>query len=75
MIQTPVNQWQEIVVPFDHFEPVYRGRRVDDYPPLDPEDVRTFGLLISEKQEGPFRLEIAWIGGAPFTADGVRDDP
>ncbi len=75
MLQPPANQWQEIVVPFDSFEPVFRGRRVDDYPPLDPKDVRTFGLLVSDKQEGPFRLEIAWIGGATSTTDGVHDDP
>lgn len=55
--------WQEISVPFSDFEPVFRGRRVAGHPPLDPARVKTFGLLIADRQAGPFRLEIGWLMG------------
>jgi monofunctional biosynthetic peptidoglycan transglycosylase len=59
-ISPPAGEWTDILIPFDDFEPVYRGRRVDDHPPLDPSRITTFGLLIS-RQEGPFRIDIASI--------------
>jgi monofunctional biosynthetic peptidoglycan transglycosylase len=55
--------WQEVATPFSAFEPVFRGRRVLEHPPLDPGQVQTFGLLIADRQAGPFRLEVAWIAG------------
>jgi monofunctional biosynthetic peptidoglycan transglycosylase len=59
----PAGTWQEIELPLSSFRPVFRGRSVPGAPPLDPARVVTFGLLISDRQAGPFRLEIAWIGG------------
>ncbi|MBP1721795.1 MAG: Complex intermediate-associated protein 30 [Deltaproteobacteria bacterium] len=31
-------------------------------PPVDKAKIKTFGFLIADKQDGPFRLEIDWIG-------------
>jgi monofunctional biosynthetic peptidoglycan transglycosylase len=62
-IEPAPGEWQEIAIPFRDFEAVFRGRRLPDHPPLDPGEVKTFGLLIADKQAGPFRLEIEWIGG------------
>ncbi len=59
-IEPPAGTWAEIAIPFDCFVPVYRGRVVPDHPALDPGAIRTFGLMIA-RQEGPFRLDIAWI--------------
>lgn len=59
----PAGTWQEIELPLSSFRPVFRGRSVPGAPPLDPARVVTFGLLISDRQAGPFRLDIAWIGG------------
>ncbi|MEM7587056.1 MAG: CIA30 family protein [Acidobacteriota bacterium] len=61
-VETQAGSWQEIRIPFSLFEPGFRGRSVPDYPVLDPGEIRTFGLIISDKQEGPFRLEIDSIG-------------
>lgn len=58
----PAGEWATLELPFDAFRPVFRGRPVPEAPPLDPARVRTVGLLISDKQEGSFRLEVAWIG-------------
>lgn len=51
--------WQRIELPVRGFVASFRGRRVPGAPPLDAAAIRRFGLLISEKQAGPFRLEIA----------------
>jgi hypothetical protein len=55
-------EWEVVKIPFEEFRPVFRGRPVPDAPALDPTSIKTFGLIISDKQEGPFRLEIQWIG-------------
>ena len=44
------------------FIATYRGRRLPDHPPIDPSQIQSFGFLIADKQEGPFELEIDWIG-------------
>jgi NADH dehydrogenase [ubiquinone] 1 alpha subcomplex assembly factor 1 len=41
--------------------PTFRGRVLSDEPPLNPGQVTSKGILISEKQAGPFRWEIAWV--------------
>lgn len=48
----------EVRLPFSSFIPVYRGRRVDDHPALDPAEIKTFGIILADKNPGPFRLEI-----------------
>jgi monofunctional biosynthetic peptidoglycan transglycosylase len=50
-----------VSAPFTDFEPVFRGRVIPDAPPLDPAKIEQIGFLISDMQDGPFRLEIAWI--------------
>jgi|AntRauMinimDraft_4_1070384.scaffolds.fasta_scaffold00124_32 monofunctional biosynthetic peptidoglycan transglycosylase len=54
-------EWQSIDLPWDDFEAVFRGRRLEDAPPLSPEDIRQLGLLIADRREGDFRLEIATL--------------
>ncbi len=59
---TREGEWEEVHIPFTAFRPEFRGRVVRDYDELDPARIRAFGLIISDNQEGPFRLDIAWIG-------------
>ncbi|MEE4204314.1 MAG: CIA30 family protein [Halieaceae bacterium] len=40
------------------FQPVWRGRRVSGAPSLRWQDVRQIGLMISNKQQGPFVLRL-----------------
>jgi monofunctional biosynthetic peptidoglycan transglycosylase len=56
-------EWQELQLPFGEFDPVFRGRRVPDHPPLDTSLIKTLGLMISDNQQGPFRLDVEWIRG------------
>lgn len=53
--------WEELRLPFADFVPTFRGRTLTGEPPLDSAGIVSVGFLISEKQAGPFRLEIAWI--------------
>jgi monofunctional biosynthetic peptidoglycan transglycosylase len=59
--ETREGEWQTLRVPFAEFGASFRGRPVPDAPRLDPARVASVGLLISDKQAGPFRLEIGSI--------------
>jgi monofunctional biosynthetic peptidoglycan transglycosylase len=59
--ETVPGVWQTIRFPFSAFRPTFRGRSVPDAPPLDPGQIYTFGLMIADKQAGPFALELEWI--------------
>jgi hypothetical protein len=54
-------EWVEHRLAFSDFVPTFRGRVLTDAPPLNPATVNPVGFLISDKQAGPFRLEIGWI--------------
>ncbi len=58
---TAAGEWVDVEMPFSDFRSSFRGRTVPDAPPLDPSRVFQIGFLISEKQEGSFRLEIERI--------------
>ena len=53
--------WLEVMLPAGRFSPTYRGRKPDLVPAPDWSAIDQFGFLISDKQEGPFRLEIESI--------------
>ena len=55
---TPADEWASVRIPLLDFSPTFRGGKVSAAPPLDPSLINTFGLLISERQEGNFRLTI-----------------
>lgn len=55
----------DLVLPWAAFRPQLRGVEVRGHPPLDPARVRTFGLIIGERQAGPFRLEIESLAAVP----------
>jgi monofunctional biosynthetic peptidoglycan transglycosylase len=57
----PAGVWVNMELPFEGFRPLFRGRAVADHPALDPAVIKTFGLIIAHRQQGPFRLEIESI--------------
>ena len=59
--QTREGEWMEVRMPIAGFLPTWRGRIVGGAPRLAGERIRTFGFMISDKQEGPFRLEVEEI--------------
>jgi hypothetical protein len=58
----PADEWHEARLPVESFSATFRGRIVPGAPPLDPARVRALGLMISDKQAGPFELLVDWIG-------------
>ncbi|MCG3136235.1 MAG: hypothetical protein HJJLKODD_00061 [Phycisphaerae bacterium] len=56
--------WREYVAPFAAFQARLRGWSIPNAPPLDPARVHSFGMMISEGQQGPFQLLIDWIAAA-----------
>ena len=59
--ETKTGEWEEEFLPFHSFQASYRGRQLPDYPKLDPTRISQLGLMISDKQEGNFRLEVQRI--------------
>lgn len=62
---TKQGEWEEHRLAFSDFVPTFRGRILTDVPLLNPAKVNSVGFLISDKQAGPFRLEIGWIKALP----------
>ena len=59
--KTESEKWIEIKLPFSKFVPTFRGRILRNVKPIDPEEIRQIGILISDYQAGGFQLEIDWI--------------
>ena len=55
------DRWQSLRIPLAEFKPSFRGRDVPGTPPLDPARIRQVGLMIAERQAGPFALAIRRI--------------
>jgi len=58
---TSAGVWEEIDLPLKELKAVYRGRPQPEAPPADLSGIAEFGFLISDRQEGDFRLEIESI--------------
>ncbi|XP_037603298.1 complex I intermediate-associated protein 30, mitochondrial [Sebastes umbrosus] len=54
--------WQEVKIPFSKFFLTHRGRIQDDQHPLWLDKVNTIGFTLGDKADGPFQLEIDFIG-------------
>ncbi len=59
-LKTQKNEWVEIRAPLKEFVATSFGRVVPNEP-LNPAEVNAIGFLLSDKQAGPFKLEIEWI--------------
>lgn len=55
------DRWQSLRIPLAEFMPSFRGREVPGALPLDPARIRQVGLMIAERQAGPFALAIRRI--------------
>jgi monofunctional biosynthetic peptidoglycan transglycosylase len=61
-VRTVKDEWIEVRVPLNTFRATSFGRVVMDAGPVDPAEVTAVGFMVSDKQAGPFKLEIGWIG-------------
>lgn len=60
--ETLAGQEQRIRIPYSEFVPTWRGRRLSEDKRLNPDEIRTIGFLIADKQEGAFELQVKYIG-------------
>ncbi len=54
-------EWIEKELKIDDFYPVYRGYNLKDMPSLSEIIIKEIGIMISDKTEGSFNIEIDWI--------------
>ena len=74
---TEADRWTTVQIAFEDLVPTWRGRLVSQAPPFDPGSVEQLGLMIADKQAGPYALELAsldaWRAGAPARGiEGTR---
>ncbi len=58
---TKKDEWTEHEFSPSDFTPTFRGRILQNVPPLNETQIRQIGFLISEKQDGNFSLKLDWI--------------
>lgn len=58
-------EWQTIELPFEDFDPVWRGRAVTEAGPVLAEKVRQVGFLLADGKQQPFGLDIGAIDFLP----------
>ena len=61
VFSTQSGTWITVKAPFSKFLPFFRGVRQNGEGGIDSGKIRSMGFIIADKQEGPFRLEIASI--------------
>ncbi len=67
--ETREGSWTTVDIPFSRFVPRFRGYELDG-PALDPGQITGMGLMIYDKQDGPFELHLASVSAYP----GVEND-
>lgn len=58
----PSADWQMLRIPLSTFRATFRGRELLGATALEPARIRQVGLMIAERQDGPFALEVRRIG-------------
>jgi monofunctional biosynthetic peptidoglycan transglycosylase len=72
LFATEAGTWQEIYIPFSEMVPLYRGFFVSAAGSLDPQSIRSFGLMLSDKQQGEFSLDVDWINAVAESKYEIR---
>ena len=72
---TSAGEWTTVDIPFSRFVPRFRGVELDG-PPLDVAHVTGMGLMIYDKQDGPFKIRLdhvhAYLDRPPITLAQYR---
>lgn len=59
--RTEKERWDVVRLPFEKSKAKFRGLKIPLVPALNPGEIKSIGFLISDKQKGPFRLDVDWI--------------
>ncbi|MEM9110924.1 MAG: CIA30 family protein [Planctomycetota bacterium] len=71
--ETVKGEWAEVFIPFENFTPSFRGRELNPAPELDPSKVQSLGLMIYDKKDGPFEIQVDWIKAVPTNPEPSVD--
>lgn len=66
----PEKGWQTVRIPFDKAGPTWLGEPIRGAPALKPARIRQFDLMIYDKKDGAFRLEVDAIQWYTKPAEG-----
>ncbi|MEO0795126.1 MAG: CIA30 family protein [Verrucomicrobiota bacterium] len=58
--ETIPGEWAEVFIPFEGLNQSWRGRQLSDHT-FNPDRIQQIAILLGDKKEGPFNLEVAWI--------------
>ena len=58
LFETRAGEWLTITIPFDDFQPTFRGRMLPDHPALDVSHIQQVAFMLADKTPGSFALEI-----------------
>ncbi len=61
MVQTKKDEWVEVTVPVEAFQATSFGRPLTNAAPVTAREINAIGFKLSDKQPGPFLLEIEAI--------------
>ena len=53
-------EWSEVFIPFDKLKASWRGLQLPKKK-FNPKKIQKIGIIIADKKEGPFRMELDWI--------------
>ncbi len=75
--ETVKGEWSQVKIPFADFKGSFRGTDLPDAK-FDPSVIQRIGILIGDKKDAPFDLEIGWIrtygkGQGDFTERGADE--
>lgn len=59
--ETRAGVWQRVFLPYSEFQLTSFGQNVEEAPQPNTRRIRSVGFLISDKQAGPFELQVDWI--------------
>lgn len=69
------DEWITVFVPFKNMTPSFRGFPLDDPPALELDKVESMGLMIYDKKDGPFKLQVDWIKAVPQAPEDALQAP
>ena len=64
-LPTTKDEWTQVEIPLADFIPTAFGRRVQGMGPVEPDQINGLGFMLSDKQPGPFKLEVESVKVAP----------
>jgi monofunctional biosynthetic peptidoglycan transglycosylase len=58
---TPRASFEQVRIPLDRLRPIFRGRELEDLPPIDLAEILEIGIQINDGIEGPYSIELKSI--------------